>query len=1054
MPSMRYDRAAVLDTKHRVLSKPSACGQFRFRTRNVSNPVFIRTVGRFSTVPGVLDANSEASWNLLSTCSTYDPKLVEDPQLCRKLWDTLRIANPELRLKQNPNAPVVSLLLPPPNVTGSLHIGHALTCAVQDALARFYRMQGSAVVWVPGMDHAGIATQTVIERDLRSRASCSSGNMNNPRLELGRDAFVREAWLWKERQASRIREQLDSLGLSLDWNREFFTLSPRHSQAVTEAFVRLHESGLIYRASRIVSWCCSLQSVISDIEVDSLELRRATLLTVPGYEKQQQFGIMDYFAYPLAEPMSNSPKSVKKCHPEIVVATTRLETMLADTALAVHPEDPRYKHLIGREVVHPFCPSHRRLPIIADSQVVDPAKGTGVVKLSPGHSQVDWECAKTHGLPILNMLDSSGKVTGLGGEFAGLPRFIARERLVQRLTDLGLYRKREDIASLGEVTVLPICSRSGDVIEPIVREQWFLRTQEMAEHAMKAAQSGLIKFHPSYHKDVWPEWLSPGKHQDWCISRQLWWGHRIPAYRSKKACTTHPAKDGGTTSWVIARSMTEAEKQLSVEPSLIEQDPDVLDTWFSSALLPFSVFGWPDETVDLSRYYPLRLLETGQDILFFWVARMVMLALQLTKVVPFKEVVLHGLVCDSLGQKMSKSKGNVVDPMDLVHGIGTLSKTTVGPAISVIGADALRASLLSCTLSQPKVTYSQEMALDMRKFCNKIWQTARFLLMRLNRMDSNSVFQSPTENAWRQIADDSTKLSLADRWLIGRLSTLVRQINSSWAGESAQPNRLEPTGLEPFNFSFGVNQLRLWWMEDLCSVYLEILKFQETTKTDRSDVSLRIALTAMETALYALHPIMPHVTEVIWQELKFQILSVERQSIALQPFPAPSWFPPSLDFSPLVDDQMKSLLSLASTVKSWRPLLRRSSVERSNESSLYLFNAEEIPGPEEVEVLTALTRVPCVTDAGALPVHRISLKLSEDSPWQLVLSTESFDLLWTQNELQQRVDSLSKRRAQLVEQESKNDSEQHIRARQQKILSLDERLSALAHQLHAFTSRY
>ncbi|KAF5404115.1 Valyl-tRNA synthetase [Paragonimus heterotremus] len=928
-------------------------------------------------------------------------------------------------------------------------------------------MQGSAVLWIPGMDHAGIATQMIVERELGKRA-VRDGHINpltfNPRLKIGRDAFVEEVWKWKNAQTTRIREQLDCLGLSLDWDREYFTLSPKHSRAVTEAFVRLHEIGLIYRATSLVSWCCYLQSAISDVEVETRELHEATLLSVPGYEQPQLFGIVDYFAYPLVHP---SARRSGKVDSHIVVATTRLETMLADTALVVHPDDARYCHLIGQSVIHPFCPTGRHLPIIADADLVDPTKGTGVVKLSPGHSLIDWEVGKKHNLPVFNMLDSAGRVTALGGEFVGLPRFAARQRLVERLSDLGLYRKREDISFTGDVTVLPVCSRSGDVIEPLVREQWFVRTTQMAEQATEAVRTGKLNLHPQYQNALWYEWLSPGKHRDWCISRQLWWGHRIPAYRVRhlpedcKDRSKEITTDSDLSSmWVVARSVEEAAQLLNGVSSaeLVEQDPDVLDTWFSSALLPFSVLGWPDKTPDLERFYPMQLLETGQDILFFWVARMVMLGIYLTRRIPFRQVLLHGLVCDATGQKMSKSKGNGIDPLDLVYGIGNLSRSAVGSNITALGADALRASFVACPLSQPQVTYSLESALDMRKFCNKIWQTARFALTRLeySRSPLLAVVDQPLEIVWRQLSDQLNDLHLADLWLVSRLANLVELIRLSWTpdlldGLQRTDSSLNSNTNPSFELHKGIQQLRLWWIEDFCSVYLEILKCRE--KDSMRSNAFKVFCASLLTALHLLHPIMPHVTEVVWQGLHLAAAPDYRSgntSLSLQPFPSKNWF----RFLGVVDrelelhQRMDNLLDTVAHVNAWRLILRRVSDKTSSIHSCYLLHeANHSVHPDELEVLFSLTRISTMSDPSFMPAHGVCLPVAPKSRWCLIVDSETFDLNWTERELEQRLHAQTKRREQLTRQLSQAISGQQLKTVHHKLESIKMRMASLEYQL-------
>ncbi|CAL8103211.1 unnamed protein product [Calicophoron daubneyi] len=1022
---------------------------------------------------------SEVNWKLLDTISGYDPALVEDERLCQKLWNDIQISNADVKLAANPSAPIFTMLLPPPNVTGSLHLGHALTCAVQDALARCYLMKGAAVLWIPGMDHAGIATQAVVERELqRQQHAQDSQSLSNPRLSLGREKFLQEVWKWKARQATTIRDQLNCLGLILNWNREYFTLSPQHSRAVTEAFVRLYEDGIVYRAASLVSWCCYFQSAISDIEVENVELHHATYLRVPGYQEPQLFGVMDYFAYPLVDaPVLRGSK--KNEESTVVVATTRLETMLADTALVVHPEDDRYRDLIGRQVEHPF--SHRRLPIVADAAVVDRAKGTGVIKLSPGHSQIDWDVAKRHDLPVINMLDDTGHINDVGGEFAGLPRFSARSRLIERLSELGLYRKREDIAASGQVTILPTCSRSGDIIEPLLREQWFVRTADMAARAVKATESGQLRLHPSYQNAIWSEWLAPKNHRDWCISRQLWWGHRIPAYRlratdSSQTAVANSSEVGCKDVWIVARSVEEAKERArcasadTTDPEL-EQDPDVLDTWFSSALLPFSVFGWPDKTQDLKHFYPMRLLETGQDILFFWVARMVMLGLQLTDAVPFQDVLLHGLICDATGQKMSKSKGNVVDPLDLVHGIGNIPKSRVGSAIEALGADSLRASLLACPLGQPQVAYNQESAVEMRRFCNKIWQTAKFALIRLKQDQSycDANIKRPLRESWSELDRKRDEFKLADWWLISRLSDVIRLIHTSW---TLDPSSVSPEGLNLHpgantvspDFHLGVSQLRLWWTEDLCSVYMEVLKQREKESSNITGVSFEIFLTCMLTGLHLLHPVMPHISEVIWQGLMHHEHEKELKpgaSLAQQSFPSPDWTEGlmkafGVDRLTLSCAKMSALLSVISRVNSWKPLLRRTVHKKDTESftwGLYINSSTTSPlHLDEKEIVTALTRIPVISDTNSMPADAFALPVCSSSDWFILLNPTLFDLNGTKTELNRRVATEIKRKSQLFDQLSHARSEQQRKLLVQKIDTTNSRIQELESQLHAMDS--
>uniref|UniRef100_A0A0X3Q909 valine--tRNA ligase n=1 Tax=Schistocephalus solidus TaxID=70667 RepID=A0A0X3Q909_SCHSO len=491
-------------------------------------PILQISLQRFVTSVGNSHLGT-GSWNLLETHRQYQPQVVEDPRLCALLWR-------DCLAKKTKVGKSFSMLLPPPNITGDLHLGHALTATIQDAICRWQHMKGRDVLWIPGMDHAGLATQMVVERHLFGH-TCDRQDSMNPRLQMGREAFVQEVWKWKDSKGSSILAQLNRLGLLLDWSREYFTLSPDHNRAVSEALYRLFKDGLLYRSNSLIFWCCHLRSAISDIEVDHKILTEMTRLSVPGYAEPQPFGYVDVFDYQLAPPHQPFVSKSRKPRSTVPVATTRLETMLADTALAVHPSDTRYAHLIGQSVLHPFCNS-RHIPIIADDEHVDPNQGTGVVKVSPGHSMVDWEIATRHGLRAINMLADDGTVNFVGGpQFQGLRRFSARQHLVKRLSELGLYRGRfavgesaEFLAPVGAVS-LPVCSRSGDVIEPLLREQWFVNTDPMADAALRAVQTGQLRISPSFHEPTWCDWLAPEKRRHWCISRQVWWGHRMPAYR-------------------------------------------------------------------------------------------------------------------------------------------------------------------------------------------------------------------------------------------------------------------------------------------------------------------------------------------------------------------------------------------------------------------------------------------------------------------------------------------------------------------------------------------
>ncbi|XP_062370434.1 valine--tRNA ligase-like, partial [Cinclus cinclus] len=563
------------------------------------------------------------------------------------------------------------------------------------------------------------------------------------RHQLGRDAFLGEVWRWKEEKGDRIYQQLRRLGASMDWERACFTMDPKMSRAVTEAFVRLHEQGLIYRSRRIVHWSCALRSAISDIEVEKRELGGRTLLQVPGYEEPVEFGVLVAFAYPL-EGAGQGEDS------ELVVATTRLETMLGDEAVAVHPEDPRYQHLRGRYVLHPF--TGRRLPVLHDA-FVDPQFGTGAVKITPAHDATDFEVGQRHGLGVATVIAEDGTMVNVPAPFQAMPRFKARSLLLETLKERGLFRGVTE-----NPMVVPICSRSKDVLEPRAVPQWFVRCQGLAGAAAAAVRRGDLRLHPAGHARTWFTWMD--NIRDWCISRQLWWGHRIPAYFvTISDPRVPPGQDEDERFWVSGRSEDEARAKAAaafgVSPELVSlrQDEDVLDTWFSSGLFPFSIFGWPDQTPDLERFYPGSLLETGHDILFFWVARMVMLGLALTGRLPFREVYLHAIVRDAHGRKMSKSLGNVIDPLDVITGVTLqelhlqLESSNLDPAeleraregqkrdfpegIPECGTDALRFALCAYTAQGRDINLDVGRVLGYRHFCNKVWNGARFVLRAL-----------------------------------------------------------------------------------------------------------------------------------------------------------------------------------------------------------------------------------------------------------------------------------------------------------------------------------
>ncbi|HET6440512.1 MAG TPA: valine--tRNA ligase, partial [Anaeromyxobacter sp.] len=589
--------------------------------------------------------------------------------------------------------PPFSIVLPPPNVTGSLHLGHALTATLQDILIRWKRMSGFNTLWLPGTDHAGIATQMIVEKELQRTEHKS-------RHDLGREEFLRRVWQWKERFGSRIGEQHQALGASLDWERERFTMDEGLSRAVREVFVRLHEEGLIYREMKLINWCPRCHTALSDLEV--------------SYEEGHK-GELWSFAYPLADGSG-----------EIVVATTRPETMLGDTAVAVHPEDERYRALLGKSVRHPLV--DRTLPIIGDAILVDPAVGTGAVKVTPAHDFNDFEVGKRHQLELVTVIGPDGKMNQHAGPVAGLDRFAARKEVKRLLAERGLDR-----GSQPHVLPLGRCQRCETVLEPLLSNQWFVKIEPLARPAIQAVEEGKTRFIPEQWTNTYLSWMR--NIHDWCISRQLWWGHQIPAWYCANGHVT------------VARQAP--DRCATCGKDALRQDEDVLDTWFSSGLWPFSTMGWPDETATLRAFYPTSVMETGHDIIFFWVARMMMMGLHFMGEVPFRTVYLHPMVRDEKGQKMSKTKGNVIDPLVITE---------------QHGADALRFTLAALTAQGRDIKLARERIDGYRAFANKIWNASRFALMNLAGYEEGG-------------GDLGTlDLSPADRWILARLQRAVNEV--------------------------------------------------------------------------------------------------------------------------------------------------------------------------------------------------------------------------------------------------------------------------------------
>lgn len=681
-------------------------------------------------------------------------------------------------------------------MTGNLHLGHVLTSTIQDVLIRFKNKQNIETLWIPGTDHAGIATQVVVEKILKKE-------FNQTRHELGREKFLEKVWQWKNEKGSSIKEDLVRLGTSFDWDREYFTMNENLSRSVNEAFVRLFEKGLIYRDKSLVNWSCSLESAISEIEVENVEIQGPTFIAVPNYSRNIKFGQIFEFAYKVADSEE-----------EIVVSTTRPETLLGDVAVIVNPEDARYSKYHHRNInlVHPF--KNELIPLIFDDYA-DPQFGTGAVKITPSHDKNDFLVAKRHNLPHCPVINEKGNVNESFEGFAGLPRFEAREKLLNSLSEKGLLR-----ATKSHNMILPVCSRSKDIIEFLLRPQWFLKCDEMAARAVNAVKSGELKIIPQNFENEWFRWLENCR--DWCISRQLWWGHQIPAYKVKS--------EDGRDFWVAARNLEEAKKKaedkLKISNFSITQDQDVLDTWFSSGILPFSVFNWPENSQDLKKYFPLDLMETGHDILFFWVARMVMLSQELTGKLPFKEILLHGIICDAHGRKMSKSLGNVIVPEQVINGIslqnlqketenshkrGILSQSEMKISmegqskmfpngIPECGTDALRFTLCSSNIKNHFITFDVQECYTNKLFFNKIWQATKYTIqsadsLNIKLKDANSL--------------QGFELSDMDRWILCKLRDTSKTVENS---------------LRDYNFHLATQSLKTFFYNNFCDVYLETTK--------------------------------------------------------------------------------------------------------------------------------------------------------------------------------------------------------------------------------------
>lgn len=859
----------------------------------------------------------------------YNPAEIESKHY--QNWESQGYFRPDMDLAK----PSFSIQLPPPNVTGTLHMGHAFNQTIMDGLTRYYRMKGCNTAWIPGTDHAGIATQIVVERQLAAQ--------NVSRHDLGREKFLEKVWEWKEVSGGTITQQMRRVGCSADWTREYFTMDDVRAETVTEVFVRLFEQGLIYRGKRLVNWDPVLGTAVSDLEVESVE----------------EQGSMWHIRYPLADNPAEA----------VIVATTRPETLLGDVAVAVNPEDERYTHLIGKELILPL--TGRTIPVIAD-EYVEKDFGTGCVKITPAHDFNDYEVGKRHDTRLINVFDLEAKVLAnaevfnfkgeaqqgfaLPEKYAGLDRFAARKQMVADLQEQGLL-----VEIKAHTLMTPKGDRTGSVIEPMLTSQWFVAMSatpnggepdseykglSLADKAKKAVDSGAVRFIPENWVNTYNQWMN--NIQDWCISRQLWWGHQIPAWYDNEGNV------------YVARNQEEAEKQAG--KTGLTREEDVLDTWFSSALVPFSTLGWPSETDELKAFLPSNVLVTGYEIIFFWVARMIMMTTHFTGKVPFKDVYIHGIVRDHEGKKMSKSEGNVIDPVDLIDGIDLdklLVKRTTGlrkpetapkveeatkklfpEGIPSMGADALRFTMASYASLGRSVNFDFKRAEGYRNFCNKIWNATNFVLMNTENQDCG----------YGATATEPRGYSFPDMWIIGRLNQTIEQVTQAY---------------ETYRFDLAAETLYSFVWNDYCDWYLELAKVQlQTGCASRQRATRHTLLRVLEAALRLLHPIIPFITEELWQTVAPMCDAKTADSIMLARFP-------EADGGEIVQTAFGQMTVLQDLIGAVRNLRGEMGIQPNVKAPLFVESADDLA--DYLKYLPMMTRLTEAQQVAALPE-------SEDAP--------------------------------------------------------------------------